>query len=777
MMVRGRGRLRAAMSSMLMATLLAATTSIIAVVGASSEAVAAPPGSQFDPGFIVSDQNFFDYNSMNVAQIQQFLDSKGPATCNGCLRQYHGSTYAHAANPDRCVNAIVAKDNISAAQMIYDVAQACHINPQVLLVTLQKETSLVTLSSPESWRYQRAMGYGCPDGAPCSTSYYGLFIQLYSAASQLLYYGKGNFTWYPVGTATAVKYHPNTACGSSAVLIRNRATAALYYYTPYQPNAASLANLYGTGDSCSSYGNRNFWRLFHDWFGDPTLDSDLIAAADGSGTFLTIGNDRWTIADPALVAAYAPLGPVTTVSTDYLARFTNAGQLGRAVTDSSGGTYFVDGGKRYPFTGCDQATDLGYSCTGLPQLRDDQAALLATTSPLTSLVQAPDGSTSLIAAGQRREVFDAASLTEAAIAPPAVTNLSQAFVDSLPLGMPVVRTAAEIHVRGAAAGTTVYYSTSPTAALRIDAALQSQTDLLASLAGTSGSLNQASIDKLTVTTFPAIFSPSTSDAAFALQAHGRVELATPTDWLASVPELPSAVSDRIPVSGTPLTAPTFVGRASDGAAFLVAGATRTPVADSTALASLAAAWHIPATVSAIADAAVAMIAPSTTAPTPPPDPTPTVTPTPDPTPTVTPTPTPTPTVTPTPTPTATPTPTPTYVAYQVVRGDTVWALARRFGSTVTAIVQENGLNSKALIRVGQTLQIPVAGTTAVTPPTVAPPAAPPAPTYTTYRVVRGDTVSRIARRYHTTIAKIVSLNHLNKKALIRVGQTLKIPNG
>ena len=49
--------------------------------------------------------------------------------------------------------------------------------------------------------------------------------------------------------------------------IRNQATAALYIYTPYRPNQGALNNLYGTGDSCSSYGNRNFWRMFTDWFG------------------------------------------------------------------------------------------------------------------------------------------------------------------------------------------------------------------------------------------------------------------------------------------------------------------------------------------------------------------------------------------------------------------------------------------------------------------------------------------------------------------------------
>ncbi len=255
-----------------LAYLMAAALLASLAVSTSSHqpAAAVHNADPFDAGFIVSDEQFFDHDSMTVAEIQAFLDDVGPSNCNGCLREYIASSYDRDASSVRCPYALEGKDNISAAQMIYDVAQACRINPKTLLVILQKETSLVTLSSPGSWRYQRAMGYACPDSAPCDTSYYGLFIQLYSAAGQLRRYGSGGFTWYPVGQRSYVRYHPKSSCGVKAVTIQNRATAALYYYTPYTPNAAALANMYGTGDSCSSYGNRNFWRLWWDWFGSPT---------------------------------------------------------------------------------------------------------------------------------------------------------------------------------------------------------------------------------------------------------------------------------------------------------------------------------------------------------------------------------------------------------------------------------------------------------------------------------------------------------------------------
>ncbi len=119
----------------------------------------------------------------------------------------------------------------------------------------------------------------------------------------------------------------------------------------------------------------------------------------------------------------------------------------------------------------------------------------------------------------------------------------------------------------------------------------------------------------------------------------------------------------------------------------------------------------------------------------------------------------------------------TTTRHLVVSGDTVSRLASRYGTTVAAIVAANGLDSRALIRVGQTLTIP--GATGAPAPAPAPAAAPaPAPasgTTTRHLVVSGDTVSRLASRYGTTVAAIVAANGLDSRALIRVGQTLTIP--
>lgn len=110
---------------------------------------------------------------------------------------------------------------------------------------------------------------GCPDNADCNPVFGGFLKQVFYGARSFKRYitNPTEFYYQGWGRTANVMYNPNAACGTKPVYIENKATFALYTYTPYTPNAAALANLYGSGDSCSAYGNRNFWTLFTDWFG------------------------------------------------------------------------------------------------------------------------------------------------------------------------------------------------------------------------------------------------------------------------------------------------------------------------------------------------------------------------------------------------------------------------------------------------------------------------------------------------------------------------------
>ena len=235
--------------------------------------------NNFQAGYIISDYQMTDYNSMSEADIQNFLWSKGRCyntnfsgvgTRVGYFSDHTPPTTWHVINGHTVCLAEENMNGESAAHIIWQAAQDYHINPKVLIVLIQKETGLVTDPIPNSWDYQRTAGYGCPDTAACSEKYYGFKNQIRNAASLFRIVMDGNSSYYPIGNNN-VRYSPDPACGSSTVYIRNLATSALYRYTPYQPNAGALAAGYGTAP-CGAYGNRNFYSYFEDWFGNITWD-------------------------------------------------------------------------------------------------------------------------------------------------------------------------------------------------------------------------------------------------------------------------------------------------------------------------------------------------------------------------------------------------------------------------------------------------------------------------------------------------------------------------
>ena len=258
-----------------LAIVIAATAALMAgfvVAPVSVPQAQAADGSTFDPGMIISDETFYSPGAMSTGQIQSFLNDKGSgcrANALSCVKDIVLTYPGRGA--DAYCGALPAGNGVRAADLFAAVASACNINPQVLLVLVEKEQSLVSRKSPSDYSYRYATGFGCPDTAGCDETSAGFAAQIYYAAKQFQRYRVNASSFnYQAGRANNIQYNPNVNCGSSSVFIVNQATAGLYNYTPYQPNAAALANVYGYGDGCSAYGNRNFWRMFTDWFGSTT---------------------------------------------------------------------------------------------------------------------------------------------------------------------------------------------------------------------------------------------------------------------------------------------------------------------------------------------------------------------------------------------------------------------------------------------------------------------------------------------------------------------------
>jgi len=103
------------------------------------------------------------------------------------------------------------------------------------------------------------------------------------------------------------------------------------------------------------------------------------------------------------------------------------------------------------------------------------------------------------------------------------------------------------------------------------------------------------------------------------------------------------------------------------------------------------------------------------------------------------------------------------ITYTVKAGDTLYAIALRYNTTVSKIAAANNITNINLIRVGQVLTIPT-GTSTTPPPS----------TTVTYTVKAGDTLYAIAARYNTTVSKIVADNNISNPNLISIGQRLII---
>jgi len=208
-----------------------------AAIALAALLAAAPAyAATYNPLNIISYDTWRASSSMSIADIQAFLDAQsGPLKSYVCTDTFTSSTPARR----------------SAATIIWRSAQAWNLNPKVILATLQKEQSLLTLSnSDNAKRLVKAMGYGIYEGSP--NRYPGFANQVYSAARGFSTAG-GILSWVP-GTTKVVEV---SATGKRITITPlNACTYRLYTYTPYYPQIS-------------------FWNHYTRFFEDPLASPRL----------------------------------------------------------------------------------------------------------------------------------------------------------------------------------------------------------------------------------------------------------------------------------------------------------------------------------------------------------------------------------------------------------------------------------------------------------------------------------------------------------------------
>lgn len=222
----------------------------------------------FNPSRIIEDSDYLNSNSMSLADIQTFLTNKGSFLANYSTANAYGETksaaeiiYDASNNNYDCSEALkndTLSDNPTKAEKEQKCRHISTVNPKLLLVTLQKESSLIEGQNPSSGRLNAAMGYACPDSGGCSPYYAGFGKQVNGAAWQFWrYYNYPDNYNFKAGNTYIVQNTLDPYCSTDTqtmiVTPQNKATAALYNYTPHVFN-----------------GNYNVYKLWNRYF--PKID-------------------------------------------------------------------------------------------------------------------------------------------------------------------------------------------------------------------------------------------------------------------------------------------------------------------------------------------------------------------------------------------------------------------------------------------------------------------------------------------------------------------------
>jgi hypothetical protein len=338
---------------------------VIALLASFSVPVGSANAATFDPNHIMDDGVFNYSTSMSTADIQNFLNQFPNSCLSNYLAPYPTDYFTYGAN-------------VSAAAVIRRASDLWGINPQVILVTLEKEQSSVTGGAGcASLQYNSAMGMGCSDGGTCpSAGYAGFSQQVTKGAYQLMFNeqrSEGNTRWdgddgilyigymtagnrarcgivsiYCSQSSTAqIYYDGNTPIDGTSVYMSNGATAAFYTYTPH------------------FHGNQNVFTIFNNWFGSTYLalpiGGSILSQTSTGKVYLTTDTTRYYIPDWSTMVNYGlDVYPIQAASDSVINGFTDGGTLMNLVYNGNG-VFLVNNRSLYHVSGA-MCTAWGFSC-------------------------------------------------------------------------------------------------------------------------------------------------------------------------------------------------------------------------------------------------------------------------------------------------------------------------------------------------------------------------------------------------------------------------------
>lgn len=332
----------------------------------------------FNANYIISDFDMENTASMSEKRIASFLKAQG-----GALAEY------------TCVD--LDGVNKSAAEIIYNAAQAYELSPKFILTHLQKESSLITNGSADSDLLDWAMGYGVCDGCskddPNVIKYKGFAKQINAAAehirnSYLADLIDHNYTISGWGVGITKK----TLDGIS-VTPENMATAVLFTYTPW-------VGYYGGDDGVG--GNSLFYDIWQAWFPSVNVlypNGTLLQSSESGTVYLIKGFQKLPFNSQAALYANYDLNKIIVVTESVLDQYTLGESItlpeGALIRSPKGTVYIYTNGERRGIATQDVLRNLGYnpeeimevSWNDLKGVPEGDAITSADIYPLGALLQ------------------------------------------------------------------------------------------------------------------------------------------------------------------------------------------------------------------------------------------------------------------------------------------------------------------------------------------------------------------------------------------------------
>lgn len=365
----------------------------------------------FNPNLIISDYEILDYDAMSVADIQSFLEKK-----NSYLAQYRGFDANNEIKTaaEMIYNAAAKNYDCDGVELSYkptsaEKDQKCRsfqtVSPKFIIVLLQKEQGLIENANPQQSRLDWAAGYGCPDGGGCNSRWKGFGRQVNSAALQFRDYmdHPESYKFKMNNTYVFTNPYASTPKAATEVTPQNKATAALYNYTPHVYN-----------------GNYNFWVIWNRYFRTTYPNGSLLQVKGDPGIWLIQNGLRRPFKTMAALTSRFNPKKVIQVEASVLNKFEIGAPIKfpqySIVKDPDGQLWLLIDDRRRGFTSLDAFRRMGYNPDEIMEANWEDINSYTEGSPITDTSVYPTGA--LLQDSQTGGVYWVEEMTKAPVLEP-----------------------------------------------------------------------------------------------------------------------------------------------------------------------------------------------------------------------------------------------------------------------------------------------------------------------------------------------------------------------